>query len=349
MAVARFPEATVRWRDFGRGLGVLLMAAGAMASMPGIAQELRPRSPASGTSRTPLQWVQSIQQAALKVNYSGTIVYQADGAMRTSKITHMFDGVHSHERVQTLDGKPREFIRLRTESNDEVQCLFPEARRIVIEHRAIEDPFPGLTGAPPETILGYYTLKVTGIERVAGVECQQLLLEPRDTYRFGYRLCVDPQSGLLLRAQTVNDGAEVIEQIAFADIRIGERIERSRLKPAWPTQGWAIERSEYKRIDLAQQGWVVPVPSGFVKTKEVIRRMGSTDIMQAVFSDGLATVSVFIEPAAETKVLVDQVQTMGPTSAVARRVGNSLVTVVGEVPPMAVRSIIASVEYRAPR
>lgn len=345
MAVTVRVGAGPRWRDVGRRVGAFVVAAGALAAQSGLAQESRPKA---GASRTPLQWMQSIQQAALRVNYSGTVVYQADGAMSTSRITHLYDGGHSRERVQTLDGKPREFIRLRTESNDEVQCLIPETRRIVVEHRAIEDPFPGLTGAPVELILGHYALKVAGLDRVAGVDCQQLVLEPKDALRYGYRLCVDPVSGLLLRAQTVDD-REVLEQIAFAEVRIGERIERSRLKPAWSTEGWTVERSEYRRANLSQQGWLVPVPAGFVKTKEVIRRMGSSEAMQVVFSDGLATVSVFIEPAADSKALLDQVQTMGPTSAVARRVGNSLVTVIGEMPPTAVRSVVASVEYRAPR
>ncbi len=96
--------------------------------------------------------------------------------MRTSRITHLFDGKQSQERVQTLDGKPREYIRVRTDSNDEVHCLIPESRRIVIEHRAVEDPFPGLIGAPAAEILQHYQVEVGGIERVAGIECQVLSL-----------------------------------------------------------------------------------------------------------------------------------------------------------------------------
>ena len=84
--------------------------------------------------------------------------------------------------MQTLDGKPREFIRLRTESNDEVQCLIPESRRVVVEHRAVEDPFPGLIGAPAEAILERYRLKVGGLERVAGIECQLLSRSSRATH-----------------------------------------------------------------------------------------------------------------------------------------------------------------------
>jgi sigma-E factor negative regulatory protein RseB len=297
-----------------------------------------------------LQWVQAIQRAAVRVSYSGTIVYQAGGEMRTSRITHLFDGAQSHERVQTLDGKPREYLRLRTENNDEVRCLIPESRRIVVEHRAIEDPFPGLIGAPAEVILQRYDLKTGEIERVAGLECQILTLEPRDTMRYGYRLCVDRGSGLLLRAQTLNEKRDVLEQVAFADIRIGERIDRSRLKPAWPTEGWTVERSEYTRADLDRAGWVVPTPDGFRRTKEVLRRLGTTDAMQVVFSDGLATMSVFIEPSASGRTTaVDDLQMVGPTAAYSRRLGDALVTVIGEVPPVAVRSVAKSVEFRGPK
>jgi sigma-E factor negative regulatory protein RseB len=336
--VPRQAAALIRW------LPALLLAGGTALGAAAAAQDVR-----AGAPRSDLQWVHSMQQAAVRVNYSGTIVYQAGGEMRTSRITHLFDGTNSHERVQTLDGKPREFIRLRTESNDEVRCLIPESKRIVIEHRAFEDPFPGMIGAPAETILQRYELRTGNIERVAGVECQVLTLEPRDSLRYGYRLCVDPATGLLLKAQTLGESGEVIEQVAFTDIRIGERIERSRLKPAWPTEGWTVERSDYRRADLDKAGWVVPTPDGFRRTKQVVRRLGKGEAMQVVFSDGLATVSVFIEPGAEDRSGTDGVQQMGPTAAYTRRVGAALVTVVGEVPAAAVRSLAGSVEYRGAR
>jgi sigma-E factor negative regulatory protein RseB len=331
-----------------RWLLSMIFVGGAALSCAAAAQD-RSRIAAASQARTPLQWVESIQQAAMRVNYSGTIVYQAGGEMRTSRITHMFDGANSHERVQTLDGKPREYIRLRTENNDEVRCLIPESRRIIIEHRAIEDPFPGLIGAPAEAILERYDVKTGDIERVAGVECQVLVLEPRDQLRYGYRLCVDRATGLLLKAQTVGDRREVMEQVAFTDVRIGERIDRSRLKPAWPTEGWTVERSDYRRIDLEKAGWLVPTPDGFRRTKEVRRRIGAGEAMQVVFSDGLATLSVFIEPAGGDRPAIDEVQMMGPTAAYARRLGDALVTVIGEVPPAAVRSVARSVEFRGPR
>jgi len=317
-----------------------------------LAQEVR--------ERTDVQWIQAVRQAAQRVNYQGTVVYQAGGAMRSSRITHYFDGTSSHERIQTLDGKPREYIRRRSDSNDEVQCLIPETRRIVVEQRKAEESFPGLSSASPEQILERYTLKIGDVERVAGIDCQMLTLEPKDAARYGYRLWVDRSSGLLLRAQTLNEKSEVIEQIAFSDVRIGERIDRSKLRPSWSTEGWTVERSEHRKADLSEHGWLVPTPAGFRKTREVARRIGGTEAMQAVFSDGLATMSVFIEPNSLLSApgasampgpvpSTEALQMHGPTSAYSRRVGDSLVTVVGEVPPATVRALAGSVEFRGTR
>ena len=327
----------------------LLVATGALIGTPAAGQESR--------ARTDVQWIQAVRQAAQRVNYHGTVVYQAGGEMRSSRITHLFDGTHSHERIQTLDGKPREYIRRRSSANDEVQCLIPETRRIVIEQRNVEESFPGLSSASPEEILERYTLKLGDVERVAGIECQMLTLEPKDNARYGYRLWVDRASGLLLRAQTLNERREVIEQIAFTDVRIGERIDRAKLRPSWSTEGWSVERSDYRKADLSQHGWLVPAPAGFRKTREVARRIAGSDAMQAVFSDGLATVSVFIEPRSLLSApgsgsqvpLGDALQIHGRTSAFSRRVGDSLVTVVGEVPPSTVRAVAGSVEFRGAR
>ena len=327
----------------------LFVATGTLLGSATVAQESR--------ARTDVQWIQAVRQAAQRVNYHGTVVYQSSGEMRSSRITHMFDGTHSHERIQTLDGKPREYIRRRSSANDQVQCFIPETRRIVIEHRNVDESFPGLSSASPEEILERYTLKLGEVERVAGIECQMLTLEPKDSARYGYRLWVDRASGLLLRAQTLNERREVIEQIAFTDVRIGERIDRAKLRPSWSTEGWSVERSDYRKADLSQHGWLVPAPAGFRKTREVARRIGASDAMQAVFSDGLATVSVFIEPhsllsapgPASQMPSGDALQIHGPTSAFSRRVGDSLVTVVGEVPPSTVRSVAGSVEFRGAR
>jgi sigma-E factor negative regulatory protein RseB len=291
-----------------------------------------------------------MQAAAQRVNYSGTLVYQRGADVRASRIVHLFDGTVSHERVQMLDGLPREFVR----RGDEVQCIFPDARRIIIERRPGQESFPAITNAAPAEILERYGLRLGEIERVAGLECQVIHVEPKDKLRYGYKLWADRATGLLLKAQTLSAHGEVLEQMAFADVRIGERIGRSQVKPSWPTEGWRVDRSKHRVVDLDKLGWNVSPPAGFRKMLEVARQLGpgkdpERSAMQVVYSDGLATVSVFIEPGAGEAAPVESAQSQGPTSAYSRRVADANVTVIGEVPPETVRAMAQAVEFRPSR
>lgn len=299
-------------------------------------------------SRSELQWLQDIQNAAQRLSYSGTIIYQRGADVSASRLIHVFDGGVAHERLQPLDGQLREFVR----RADEVLCLMPQSRRVVIERRAAQDAFPAIAAAEPAEILEHYTVRLGDTERVAGIDCQVIHIDPKDRMRYGYRLSVDRASGLLLRAVTLDERNEVLEQMAFAEVRIGERVDRGQLKPSWSTEGWRVERTEQPSIDLARHGWYVAPPTGFRKLREVMRSLWSENaerkVMQAVYTDGLANVSVFIEPGASGTV-VEAAQSDGPTSVYARRVGDARVTVVGEVPMPTVKSLAKSIEFRAPR
>lgn len=330
-------------------LGVLLLA---LLVCTGLAHAQATSEPKSGArslqTRSELQWLQAIQSAAQRLNYSGTVIYQQGEEVRASRLIHVFDGNVARERLQPLDGRLREFIR----RADEVQCLMPESRRIVIERRAVQDAFPAIATTEPSEILQHYKVRLGDVERVAGIECQIIHIEPKDRLRYGYRLWVDRSSGLLLRAVTLNERNEVLEQMAFAEVRIGEGVDRSQLKPTWSTEGWRIERTEQLPIELASRGWHVAAPTGFHKLREVMRSLwgqsAERKAMQAIFTDGLASVSVFIEPASSEPV-VETGQSSGPTNVYARRVADARVTVVGEVPMATVKSLSQSVEFRATR
>jgi sigma-E factor negative regulatory protein RseB len=301
-------------------------------------------APPPAPERTEAQWLQAIQSAAQRLNYTGTIVYQRGGAMQTSRIVHAFDGNVSLERLQLLDGRRREYVRRDTE----VQCLYPDSRRVRFERRPEQDSFPAIGAAAPTEILASYRPVLGGIERVANTDCRVLVLEPRDSLRYGHWLCADRQSALLLKSQMLDERGEPLEQMAFAELRIGERIDRSQLKPSWSTEGWQVEKSEPRPADVDRSGWQITAPPGFKRLRAVMRSVtpgaaeGSS--MQVVYGDGLATFSVFIEPAAPDAQVHDDVRRQGPTSAYARRVGDTLVTVIGEVPPQTVRAVARSAQ-----
>jgi sigma-E factor negative regulatory protein RseB len=309
----------------------------------GLGFVLAARAAAGGAGPAEADWLQQVHNAAERLSYSGTIVHERGGVVRSSRVYHHFDGKQSQERVQLLDGRPREFVR----HGNEVHTLMPEARRVRIEQRLRQDEFPALAAIPAAELLVFYTVRAGGTERVAGFEGRALVIEPKDAQRFGYRLWVEAGSNLLLKAQVIDRRQQVLEQMTFSELRIGGRFDRASLRPSWSTQGWTVERSEHNQVDLARAGWDIVPPPGFRLLRAVERKMGDAAAgvtLQAVYSDGLANVSVFIEPAGARAAAGEAVLVDGPASFTARRIGDHLVTVVGEVPADTVRTLAASIK-----
>ena len=290
------------------------------------------------------------QSAAKKLNYSGVFVYQQGNQIRTSRITHANDGDVEVERLENLDGKPREYIR----RNREVTTYFPEQKLIQIEKNLVHEEFPALLNQATKFLADHYLISKAEVRRVAGIECQVLNLKPKDNMRYAYRLCIDKKSGLLLGIQTINTRSEVLEQVAFTQLIIGE-IDRANLKPSFAnTNQWRVEN-----ITLSAQinsGWQVKnLPTGFKKTLEIKRLIpisgatateaanrASNQMIQMMFSDGLCTISVFIEPYTATRVEGSLQQ--GALQVMQRRKGDFWITVVGEMPVNAVELVIASLQ-----
>lgn len=299
-----------------------------------------------------LSILRKMQGAAQKLNYSGTFVYQQANQIRTSRISHLLDASGEIEKLEILDGKPREYLR----KNDEVACYLPESKTIQIEKNVTQEVFPAFLTPNASSLPESYSIKKTEVSRVAGVECQTYLFEPRDVYRYGYRLCAESNSGLLLRAQTINPKNEVIEQIAFTQIAIGD-IEKQKVRSSFQnTEHWRIENLTVQ--SNIHSGWMVKrLPAGFKKTREMKRlisvpgdegkeknQIGSHQVIQMIFSDGIAAISVFIEPYTEGRVEGSLQQ--GAMTIVGRRHGNFWLTVIGEVPVTAIQQVMNSIEFK---
>jgi sigma-E factor negative regulatory protein RseB len=301
-------------------------------------------------------WLRTIQSAAKAQSYSGTFVYQQGSQVRTSRITHVVDDGNEFEKLEILDGKPREYIR----SNDEVVYYIPEAHTLLVEKRVTHDVFPAILAASPSDMAAYYTMRKAETGRVAGFDCQSVVLEPKDRFRYGYKFWAEKNSGLLLRAQTLNDNNEVVEQIAFTQIAIGN-IDRNRAKPSFTqTNGWRVENSVMS--SGAPSGWGAKnIPAGFKKISEVKRLVSDTpaasagsiggmqaskrDVIQIVYSDGLAAISVFVEPGSHSKTEGSMQQ--GALNIIGRRQGDFWLTIVGEVPLAAIRQVANSIEFKS--
>jgi sigma-E factor negative regulatory protein RseB len=296
-----------------------------------------------------LSWLQRIHSATRKLSYTGTFVYRSGDQAETSHIVHIAGRNGAHERLETLDGQPREILR----SDGEVKCYLPDSMTVKVDRQTDHKVFPALLPANLQEIRNHYEVTKGGIERVAGYECQSIVLEPKDKMRYGHRLWADASSGMLLKSQTFNDKKEVIEQFAFTQISIGGKIDQGQLKSRFlaKSRDWHVENSGAVAASLAASGWTIkPELPGFKKVTEMKRTQGgSSEVGHVVYSDGLAAVSVFIEPMAnKTSLPQPGPSRQGAINIYSRQIAEHLVTVVGEAPADSVKKIADSVEYRKP-
>ena len=290
-----------------------------------------------------LGWLRKIHDATQKLSYSGTFVYQNGSRSETSRITRYVAPSGDIEKLEVLDGVPREIVR----TKDTVRCYLPGSRVVKVDRRT-ERGFPALLPERIHALARHYDITLGETRRVAGYDCQAVVLTPRDDLRYGYKLYADVGSGMLLRAVTIDaDGAQV-EQFMFTQLAIGG-VTREMVKPRHASGSWRIEDAHAAPARLA--GWSLSAElPGFQKVVELKRRLGdSRSAGQVVYSDGLAAVSVFIESLeGHSDPVRTGLASMGAIHIYTREVANHMVTVVGEAPAASVQRIANSVEYRRP-
>jgi len=291
-------------------------------------------------------WLARAASAARQLNYTGTIVYQHGGRVETSRLVHLMDAGGEFEKLVNLDGPAREVIR----SEDEVRCFYPDAKVVRIEPRTFRNAFPSLSPQQQRSLLEYYGFRKAETARVAGLEAQAYVFEPKDGLRYGHKFWADASTGLLLKARILNEMNEVVEQFAFTDLVIGGRIDRASVRPSWTSvpPDWQVREIGPGDIELKDTGWVVSrVPAGFSKTVEGFRTLRGkrAPVAHLVYSDGLVAVSVFVEPLGAAPHPTGLTQ-QGGTNIYIRQLNDVLVTVLGEVPAATVRQMAGAVMRR---
>ncbi len=295
--------------------------------------------PAASQQQDARYWLDRIVTAAHKLNYSGTFVYRNSTLSETSRITHLVLPGGEQERIEVLDGSPREVLR----SNDEVQCFLPESHTLIIEKNSHRRSFPALLPAAMGRLGESYVIRKGVLGRVAEHESQSILLEPKDALRYGHELWVDVNSGLLLKAGLIDGHGEPVETFTFTQLQIGGPIEREALRSKYEAQSklWQVRdvRATERRGEDAAWQFKVHLP-GFIKIADMKRRIGPEAIesRHVVFSDGLAAISVFIESLGSDGKHEDLgMLSMGATNVYSRVAGGNLLVIMGEVPQAALK------------
>lgn len=287
----------------------------------------------------PEAWLSRIIGAGQQVNYHGEVVYRHGEQVQTMEIIRRGGGEDFVERLLMLDGTPAEVVR----SGKSIRCILPDGRASLAGQRVPRNPFPVRQWRAIEAAGAQYEFLDLGRGRVAGRDCQVIGIKPRDGYRYGYRLWIDTETGLPLKSNLVDEHDNVIEEAAFTRVRFPNEIEDARLQPtlAGETLNWRVATGDDGDLDRA---WTVAaLPEGFVEYGLRRREHGA---VQQIFSDGFATVSVFVTPVAPDRAGLDGTSRMGAVNAFGTVIDGRQVTVVGEVPVATVRMIGESITFK---
>jgi sigma-E factor negative regulatory protein RseB len=292
-------------------------------------------------------WLERMVQAAHQLNYTGTFVYQQSGALQTMHIVHAVDEQGEHERLVSLSGPAREVIR----EHDKVTCILPEESSMVVEHAGPPRTLPLIPPNDLDILRRYYDIRLLGSERIAGMKARQIAIVPRDTFRYGQNIWLAEENALLLRAEVVDEQGRLLEQVMFTSLELKETIPAALLEPQTENPARVVElATDAGQIpppaETPMRWHVVDLPPGFVLDVQRQHYLPHKQhpVEHYLYSDGLASVSVFIERDETEQNGVVGASRIGGVNAYGRRLGDYLATVVGEVPPVTVQHIAESIQ-----
>jgi sigma-E factor negative regulatory protein RseB len=332
-------------------LWVVLAACGsASANPPGVETAAPGGAEARSTDRNVGDWLRRMHEASTRDRaFIGTFVVSSGGNMSSARIWHICEGDQQMERVESLTGAPRSTFR----HNSQVVTFMPESRVARTENRDSLGLFPDLLKGGLSAIAGYYTARVNGSERVAGFDADVVQLSPRDQLRYGYRIWSEKKSGLVVKLQTLDTDGKVLEQAAFSELQLDAPVRMDKLAQMMlNTEGYRIETPELVKTTAAAEGWVLKTPvAGFQPVNCFKRLTGPSgaaqdNTLQWIFSDGLASVSLFVEAWDRQRQGPETLMAMGATQTLTRRIGDWWLTVVGEVPAQTLRSFAQGLERK---
>lgn len=311
---------------------------------------------ATAVAEEPRQWLERMNQALTSRNYDGVFSHWQDGKVEMLRIIHRNQNGRVTERLASLDGSGREFIRTGTE----LTCYLPDKRTVLVETQPGEAA-PLLANFPAfdEKSAGFYDIQELMRTRINRRDTRLIAVTPRDEFRYGYRLWIDERTAMPLKTQLCDAHGRIIEQVVFANLTLERHIPDSAFRPDVATDGFQWLRNDPRTVspELPNTSalWsALKLPPGFHMTVRSAQLMpGAHDpVAHLVFTDGLASVSVFVESRSAVlppdQELVSGVANVGSASAFSTVIDGHKVTAVGEVPPATVRFIASSVKRAEP-
>ena len=324
---------------------------GAGAAAAGAADTLSAGSLPSTTPDDARAWLTRTDEALARRNYRGVFVHELHsfgGETETLEVIHRVGGDGVSERLVSMDGSGREFIR----RNGQLSCYLPDQRTVLV----LKSAQPTLPLNVPQLDAQWsehYDVRQVATARVSGHRVRVIAVTPLDALRYGYRVWIDDATAMPLKTQLLDSRGTVLEQILFTELTLPVHIADADLRPAIDARGYHWVRQQEASAPRALPAaaplplaWQVgSLPAGFHMTASGLQTFSSGPAQHLVFSDGLASVSVFIQPThTGDNVHFEEAATLGTSSAYSTLISGYRITAVGEVPPQTVRAIVQSIQ-----
>lgn len=284
-------------------------------------------------------WLDKMVQGVDARNYQGTLVIRQKDKMDALKVIHGSNADGKWETLEFLSGEPRNVIR----KDGKVTTIFPERKLVTISQDMVHSPLHPQLPKNRELLKQYYNISLLGKGRIAGKETQVLEMVPKDQYRYGFKFWLENETGLLLKCDMLDENRNIIEQLMFSELNFLDQLPATHIP----------EYTDFQLIDLdhgretqTESNWYARVlPEGFMLTQNSIKPSfhGEGVVHHLVYSDGMASVSVFVEKQIPEKNSLKGVSAMGALNAYGQSINDYHVTVIGEVPASTVKLIGESV------
>ncbi|MDT8453039.1 MAG: MucB/RseB C-terminal domain-containing protein [Gammaproteobacteria bacterium] len=283
--------------------------------------------------------LQKMTDADKHLNYRGILVLRKADNLVAMRVEHGTDERGIWESMVSLNGEARRIVRI----NNEITSVYPERQLLTVTHSADKSPLHPALPANLKNLEAYYSIKRLQDERVADRAAMVLDVIPDDGFRYGYRYWLDTQTGVLLRCDLLNEKQQVLEQMMFTLLEYLPSVPHSAFSPVI-REGFEEKQLTQVNPNQSDPAWHVDnLPTGFMLTQSRARQTQKGEILHLAYSDGLASVSVFIEPARDARHKRRGASKLGALNAYRFHVDRHLVTAIGEVPAITVMQMAQSV------
>lgn len=298
-------------------------------------------APRLATADSATALLENMPQAMADTAWRGRLVYLRGAEMSTLEVLHASLDGQTHERLIHLDGARAELIR----RGDDLICLHPQGEVTRLDSGAASLNPLALSGRVSLPLPAEYQLVARGADRVAGIATQHLSLVPADAWRYGYQLWLADDSGMLLKSEVLDGKGQVLERMEFVALDAGVALTAADFATpagARETVLAPVDAPTFvgRQVTLEAQ-WL---PPGFAPVDGDTRLAAGEPVTARSFTDGLATFTVFAEPASDAREGV-RINQMGPTLAVSAYMpvppSGFEITLVGEVPPATAEKVLA--------